>query len=185
MGPDFNKCCSLGVEVHKTAPSWEAWIYQIKGIGLCFSTTKGVVPTTLTLIVRHICLLAPMLHTLLTITLRSCVFPPWNVFLLACSPRNPSPSSATSPAPPPSEFPTHMAFFFLTQVGFIVPLALWGTTDMARVTWEQENLASGESTGEESRTHSRNDFLGAAPRVLVTQRGPDIAGRGPALLGKR
>lgn len=57
------------------AHSWEPLVYQIKGTGLSFSVTKGLVPTSPSFSLRHVCLQVPMLQTLLVIALCSCALP--------------------------------------------------------------------------------------------------------------
>ena len=109
--------------------SWEARVYQIKGVGLSFSSTKGSVPSPAYPHLEALDFPVPMLHTLLFITL--CLrLPPLQclspcLFSLASFP-------VFSSAPPPSEIPTHINFLLPNTGGIYCPHCSLGDNRKSR-----------------------------------------------------
>ena len=152
----------------------------MKDIGISFSTTKSLDPTSLALSLRHVYLRVPMIHTLFIISFWSRVFLPWCLsfclFLYKAFPFFRYVSSSIS-----VRVLSPYLFPFQTQVVFIFPLVLFGpaeTPPMVREIWEQGDLEV-LGTALEKNQESRVEMTTwNCPRVPVTQRGPDASERG-------
>lgn len=140
MSSDVAKCFSMGWGC-KTASSWKPLVYQVKGIGISFFTTKRLIPTLFTLSLRYICFQSPW-YILCSLLILVHVSSSLDVFLFAYSSINPSPSLDMFPVPSSSEFPTHIFFFPNTGDVYCLPCTIWanGTLGMVRAIWEQGDL---------------------------------------------